>query len=97
MDHRQFASETRYLKDEDDEMDPFVNQTSVRDLFEYLRQEKEGQPLGELEVLVGNWEGRFEAGGMMERMRKRVARYTCEMDGDGKEICEGKQMRNVAY
>lgn len=34
---------------------------------------------------------------MMERLRKKVARHTCEVDGDGKESCEGRQMRNAAY
>jgi hypothetical protein len=97
MDAGYFASQTRDLKDSDDEIDRFVNQTSVQSLFKYLREEKAGHPLGSLEVLVGNWEDRFQGGGMLERLRKRVARYTCEVDEDGMEVCEGRQMRNVAY
>lgn len=72
-------------------MDPLVNQTSVLNLFKHLREEKQGQPLGRFEVLVGNWESRFEGGGMAERTRKKVARYSCSVDRDGREVCEGKR------
>ena len=34
---------------------------------------------------------------MLARERRRDARYTCVIDKDMKEVCEGRQMRNVDY
>jgi hypothetical protein len=74
-----------------------VNETSVQDLFKSLRREKVGEQLGRLEVLVGIWESRFEGRDLAGRLRKRVARYTCDVDEDGREMCKGKQMRYFSY
>jgi hypothetical protein len=93
----EFASQFRYQEDADDEIDPIVNQTSVLGLFRKLGEEKVGERLKRMEVVVGNWEDRFVQGGMVERLRRRVARYICEVGEDGGEVCEGEQTRNVSY
>ena len=74
---------------------PVVNQPSAQELCKYLREIKVAKALGS-----GLWWGsRFQGRGMMRRFRKRIAtdstKYSCLVDRDGKESCEGSQMRKV--
>ncbi|KAH8591729.1 hypothetical protein B0O99DRAFT_597792 [Bisporella sp. PMI_857] len=71
----------------DDVLDPEINRESVKHMFEFLRHGiDDGMRLERLEVLVGEWEARYEHGGTMPRQRRRVARL--EVLGNADQIVE---------
>jgi hypothetical protein len=74
--------------------DPLLRQSNIRSLFQTLRMEKKGKELKQLDVYVGNWEGRHAPRELLARDIRRVAWWICEIDEDGKEVCKGKWMRN---
>jgi hypothetical protein len=80
----------------DDVLDPEINRESVKHMFEFLRHGiDDGMRLERLEVLVGEWEARYEHGGTMPRQRRRVARYVCTVGQEEEELCEGEQVRSA--
>jgi hypothetical protein len=80
--------------DRDDIPDPLINKNSTQELFSYLRSKKVGKELDSLEVLVGDWENRHLPREMMARPQKRIARYFCQINENGREACDGYQTRN---
>ena len=86
--------------------DPLVNALSVKELFLRLRKQQldriqlqitpgisiqvEKPRLTELSVVCGDWDTRLVSS-MAPKPRRMVARWTCTIDQDEKESCDGEE------